>query len=185
MKNSLTAIATGIAMSAMSMNASADKGWQVLAGLEDGYTPEPSIALITGPMDFESDDGNVTGVEVSFNCPLLQPPTNKIREQLSFTNYSKAYGEIYNIELNPHYVVEVSPSLWVGAGPGLGLVISNPEIGDTSTRFGVGLGGSVHYEGLGPLFLGMEARYQLTNKKDGSDANNSRILLKVGYNFMR
>ena len=163
MNKKAIAIAVVAALGLTSQAASA-KGWTVLAGLEDGYTPEPTVSVIGGV-----SKGNVAiyGAEFSLNCPLLQPPTNKIRQQAS---YVYADGQ-NNIQLNPHYVVEVSKNLWIGAGPALGVGFGN------STNFAAGLGASAHYE-MGPLFLGAESGYTYT-----TDSGAWRALAKVGFNI--
>lgn len=163
MNKKAIAIAVIAALGLTSQAASA-KGWTVLAGLEDGYIAEPTISVIGGV-----SKGNVAiyGAEFSLNCPLLQPPTNKIRQQAS---YVYADGQ-NNIQLNPHYVVEVSKNLWVGAGPALGV-----GFGD-STNFQIGAGASAHYE-MGVLFAGAEAGYVYT-----TDSSSWRTLAKVGFNI--
>ena len=51
--------------------------------------------------------------------------------------------------------------------------------------FAFQLGASVHYTGMGPLFLGAEARYQITEElgDSGEEADNSRVAIKVGVQF--
>lgn len=173
----------------MANGAQAADQWTWLAGAEDDYQPQYTISLLMGQMDpgDNMDSDTVAGVELALNCPLLQPPSNRIRQQLSYIQYENNGVEIESIELNPHYVVEVTPGLEIGAGPGLGLVMVDTPNGDGNV-FGLQLGLSAHFQGASPLFVGAEVRYQITGEdKFGaateSDVDNTRILLKVGYSL--
>jgi opacity protein-like surface antigen len=184
----LTLALAGTAL--LSSAAQAADQWTWLPVNKDDYQAQPSIALLMGQLDPSGklDNETVGGLELSFNCPLLQPPSNRIRQQLSYTKYKKQGVEkIQNIELNPHYVVEISPGLEIGGGPGLGFVMVDKKGVGSGNVFAVQLGASLHYHN-GPLFLGAEARYQVTQKDNfgaatKSDVNNTRIMIKVGYNL--
>jgi opacity protein-like surface antigen len=188
MKRSLAVALAG----SMLMSAAAHaEGWTFLAGMKPDYKAEPALSLIAGQMSPGTaglKDGTITGIELSLNCPLLQPPTNRIRQQVSVTQYDESGTKITNIELNPHYVVEVSPGLELGGGPGLGYITTKTSAQDPSF-WGLSLGLSAHYTAMGPLFLGAEYRYQVTTKEDfggsvGKDnLNNGRFDVKVGYSF--
>ena len=175
----------GILLANAGANA-ADKGWSPLAVLDDDYVMEPTISLLGGIMSpSDGDSGKLIGVEASFNCPLLQPPTNKIRQQLSYTQYDESGVKVSSIELNPHYVVALTPELSVGGGPGLGFVSVDSATKDTNL-FAAQVGVSAHYNLSEMVFLGGDARYQLTENEDigGSDGmNNLRMSLKVGVSF--
>lgn len=188
MKNILSSAVAGALLLSATAHA---EGWTFLAGAKDGYKAEPTISLMAGQMSPGTsgvDSGSFTGIELSLNCPLLQPPTNRIRQQVSLTKYDKSSVKITSIELNPHYVVEVSPGLELGGGPGLGYIMV-----DTPNKnpgfWGLNIGLSAHYTGVGPLFVGAEYRYQVTTKEDfgggmGKDnLDNSRVDIKVGYSF--
>ena len=154
--------------------------WNFLAGTKDGYKAEPIVSLMAGNMDFDKTDGAIMGVEVSLNCPLIQPPTNRIRQQASITSYDENGVAVTNLEINPHYVVEVADKLEIGAGPGFGYLAS-----DGADMLGFQLGASVHYTGL-PVFIGAEWRMQMTTAVDSDvdgDADNTRFAVKVGYAF--
>ena len=162
-------------------------GWTWLAGAEEGYKAEPTVSLMLGQMEPDDGDGDsISGIELSLNCPLVQPPSNRIRQQFSITSFDDDVTEITSIELNPHYVVEVSPGLEVGGGPGLGYVMVETPGADEAV-FGLQLGVSAHYHGSGPLFVGAEARYQFTTEADfgagDADVNNTRVAVKLGYSF--
>lgn len=169
-------------------NAQAE-GWTWMAGSKDDYKAQPTISLLLGQMDPADslDSDTISGIELSLNCPLLQPPTNRVRQQLSYTKYEDKGVEIASLELNPHYVVEVSPGLEIGGGPGLGYVMVDTANGDGDV-FGLQFGVSAHYHGRSPLYLGADLRYQITGEDNfgaatESDVNNTRLTIKVGYSF--
>jgi opacity protein-like surface antigen len=172
-------------------NVQAADGWSWLAGLQPGFQAEPTVSVMLGrisPGDAFSSS-TVLGAELSLNCPTLQPPTNRIRQQFSFTRSSTGGTKIHNYEINPHYVVEVSPGFEIGGGPGLGYVTVDTPTGDGGV-FGLQFGASAHYFANGPLFLGAEARYQITGKdrfggagSPRTDVDNFRFAIKAGYSF--
>lgn len=185
MKKKIMAVMVG----SLLVNASAyadDKGWRFLAGKEEGFVLAPTASLMAGVMSpKDGDSGKILGVEMSFNCPLLQPPTNKIRQQVSLTRYDENGAKVSSIEINPHYVVEVSPGLSIGGGPGLGYVYVDTNAKNTG-MFAVQLGASAHYNLTEQVFVGGELRYQLTENKslgttDGFD--NWRSAIKLGFSF--
>jgi len=187
MKKLLAAIIAGSTFVAVTASAA---DWNFLAGAEPGYKAEPTVSLMFGRMFPDTTgmkDGNITGLELSLNCPLLQPPTNRIRQQVSYTQYDESGTKIKNFEINPHYVVEVSPGLELGGGPGLAY-ISTDTSANNPNFWGLNLGLSAHYRGLGPVFIGAEYRYQFTTEKDFGNGvkdnlNNGRFDVKVGYDF--
>jgi len=60
---------------------------------------------------------------------------------------------------------------------------------DNPTFLGAQVGASVHYTGMGPVFLGAEWRYQLTTEESFASGlakdnmNNWRAAAKIGYMF--
>lgn len=186
MKRQIVSIA-GIAL--LSGTVQAAEQWTWLAGAQDGYSAQPTISLMAGHMDpgDNMDSDTVSGLELSLNCPLLQPPSNRIRQQLSYSKYEDGGVEIESIEINPHYVVEVSPGLEIGGGPGLGYVMVDKAAGGGNV-LALQLGASAHYHGSSPLYLGAEVRYQITGDDNfgaatESDVDNYRVLLKLGYSL--
>jgi len=168
----------------------ADKGWRILAGMEEDFVHETTASIIAGalgPKDNGTGDAGLAyGVELSFNCPLLQPPTNKIRQQVSFLQYSDGDSTIQSVQINPHYVVEVAPKLWLGGGPGFGYVRADVAK-KTANLVAAQVGASAGYS-IDKIFIGAEARYQLTQNShvgSGKDngAHNWQTIVKVGYNF--
>jgi len=163
-------------------HSAAAEGWTFFAGKQEGFKAEPIVSVLYGNMDFDGADGAITGVELSLNCPLLQPPTNRIRQQASITSYDDSGVTMTNFEINPHYVVKVADDLEVGGGIGLGYILSD----DVPDQLGFQIGASAHYTGL-PVFLGAEWRMQTTSPADPDapdmDMDNSRWTVKVGYAF--
>ncbi|MDH5299940.1 MAG: hypothetical protein OEW58_01085 [Gammaproteobacteria bacterium] len=170
-----------VASAGVSQSALAE-GWTFLAGSKEGYKAEPIASVLYGSMDIDGTSGAITGVEMSLNCPLLQPPTNRIRQQASITTWDESGAAVTNIEINPHYVVKVADDLEVGGGVGFGYMLSD----DIPDQLGFQIGASVHYTGL-PVFVGAEWRMQTTSPADPDapdvDADNTRWAVKVGYAF--
>ncbi len=170
-------------------SAQASEGqWRWFPGLDSQYQAQTSLALIGGSADVDlsgQDSDSLYGIEASFNCPLLQTPANRIRQQVSLTRFDADGLDITALEINPHYVVPVADGLEAGFGPGFGAAKVSVA-GSDETVLGVQLGASLHYR-RGAMFVGAEARYQWTTEENfgaGDIAiDNSRILLKAGVNF--
>lgn len=162
------------------------EGLTFLPVMQDGFKYEPTLSFIGGQLDPDVngvDESGVVGIELSFNCPLLATPTNGIRQQLSITSFDNDDLKMTSFEINPHYVVNLSPSFALGFGPGIGLVNVDYD-GDSDTAFTGQLGASIQYR-TGTLYFGLEARQQYTANIDmlDDDVNNSRISLKIGHDF--
>jgi len=171
-----TALAMGALFISMNVNA---ESWKLFAGKDAGFFFEPTASVMAGMMKpKEGDSGKVIGVEISFNCPLIQPPTNKIRQQVSFAQYDENDVNLSSIEINPHYIIEIYQGLSIGAGLGVGYVFV--DAAGIDNAFAGQLGASVHYNVSKLFFVGGDMRYQIT---DNSDINNSRMVLKIGLNF--
>lgn len=162
------------------------EGLSFLPFMQEGFKYEPTLSFVGGQLDPDVDDVDesaVVGIELSFNYPLLATPSNGIREQLSITSFDNDGLEMTSFEINPHYVINLSPSFGVSFGPGIGLVNVDYN-GDSDTAFTGQLGASLQYR-TGTLYFGLEARQQYTaniNMLD-DDVNNSRISLKIGHDF--
>ena len=191
MKNNiLKGLLTGAALTLAAGAAQAD-GWTFLPATKPGYKAEPSIAVTAGYLSPDSSltDGAVAyGAELSMNCALIQPPSNRVRTTVSVLSFDDGGLKLTDFELNPHYVVELSDDFWVGGGPGVGVVMADTS-GEDATLLAFQLGASAHYR-MDKLFIGGEARYQFTQSKDvgpaanpDSGVNNWRALVKVGFNF--
>ena len=162
------------------------EGWEFLPGTSDDYQSEMTVSALYGIMDpapSGADSSGVVGVELALNCPLLKAPNGTIRQQASLTRYDEDGVELTTIEINPHYLVEMSDRLALGFGPGLGYLKADAT-GVSDGVFALQAGVSLHYN-MDRLFIGAEARYQWTQEIDDTndDMNNSRIIAKVGYRF--
>jgi len=162
-------------------------GWKIMPILDANHDSDFALAL-TGAFNNikDADDAKaIYGVEASFSCPLLSPPTNTIRQQLNITNYSDDGLDIFNVSINPHYMIEVAPSTTIGAGPSIGF--SNIEFDDEKdTVFTYGLGASLRSDINKNFFLGAEVRYELVQETDfhnDLDLDNTKIMIKLGYQF--
>lgn len=167
----------------------AEKNWRLLAGLEEDFRLDPTMTLNAGQLVPDSDVGEkeyALGIEFSFDCVLIQPKKNKLRQQLSYLRYKDGDSTLQTIQLNPHYLIELLPNFWIGGGPGLAYV--RADVNNKKSNMLAGqLGASLHYK-YKRIFLGAETRYQLTQNDDvgkGKDngASSWQTLLKLGYNF--
>jgi len=189
MKNYTKIAIAGAILASFSTASFADKGWDFFPGTQSGFIFDPTVSVLAGQMMTKSsigDDAIGVGLELSINCPLIQPPTNRVRQQISYFNYKNGSSTINTVELNPHYVVEVMPKLEIGGGPGVGYVNADVD-GKSANMAAFQLGGSIHYR-VSKFFIGAEGRYQWTT--DGEDgtgtsngAKNARVLLKIGYDL--
>jgi len=176
-------------LTSFSTTSFAEKSWQFFPGVNDDFIFDPTISIMAGQMRPSLKIGDAaigTGIELSINCPLLQPPTNRIRQQISYFNYKDSDSTIITVEVNPHYVFEVMPKLEIGAGPGFGYVSADVN-GKTANMGAFQLGGSIHYR-ISRFFIGAEGRYQWTTEgkigtgtEDG--AKNAKAALKLGFDF--
>lgn len=182
----------GMASGLLITNSAFAEGVSFLPVTKEGYEPEAVVSLIGGVMDSTAegaDSSSIVGAELSFRCVLLQVGDNQLRQQLSFTSWEDNGLTLQNLELNAHYQVPVAPDLKFGIGPGVGIIMTDADGTDNPTFFGAQFGASAHYTGFGPVFLGAEARYQITNEDKFTsisaedNMNNWRAAVKVGYMF--
>ncbi|MDT8448060.1 MAG: hypothetical protein RRB13_14300 [bacterium] len=158
-------------------------GNQLFPVVDSSYQANPVLSLVGGSMNpKEGDGGSVVGVELSLDCPLFQPSKGQVRQQVSYTTYDKNNVKITNIELNPHWMTELSDGFFAGFGPGLGLVQTSVTGGNSNSYLALAVGGSASYRS-GPIQAGLEYREQFTQEVDRTNVNNNRILFKVGYVF--
>jgi len=169
--------------------AFAKKGWRLLAGTEEDFTFQPTASVVAGVLgsnDEVGDTGTAFGVEASFMCPLIQNPTNNLRQQLSVVQYADGDNTLLTVEANLHYRIPVANNLKLGVGPGFGFVRTDAKK-VTTNMVAVQGGASLHYT-MDKFFVGAEARYQLTQrnnvgKGNENGADNWRALVKFGYNL--
>lgn len=180
MKNILLAVA----LSSLSIAASAE-GWKFAPGLSEGFKYEPSVALTAGSVKpHGADSGTAYGVEVNFNCGLIQTPDNRMRTHFSVSRMNEdKYGATI-VELSPRYTVPVADGLSIGVGPSLGAVHLNPAAAGvpTETVFAYGVVAGLNYR-KGALYAGLDLGARRTKEKSGLDFDSRAVTLKVGYNF--
>ena len=155
----------------------------------DGMGLNPSFAILGGGVwTAESDlpDNSAYGIEIGADCLLFQPDNGVLRHRLSVTEFDDGPLEMTGAELNTHWEFEVADDLTMGFGPGLGYVSAKLD-GDRNGLWAGQFGGSVQYDIDDTMFVGMEARYQITesDRFDGTreDMDNTRVMAKVGFNF--
>ncbi|OGH00511.1 MAG: hypothetical protein A2600_05820 [Candidatus Lambdaproteobacteria bacterium RIFOXYD1_FULL_56_27] len=157
----------------------------ILPVTDSSYKGHPVLSLVGGtlsPSAAGSESGSLVGVELSLDCPLFQASAGNVRQQISYTTYSKSNLSVSLIEINPHWMTELSPGFTAGFGPGLGLAQTSVTGGSSASYFEYGLGASASYK-TGALVFGFELRNMTTGKKNNADMSNSRTLLKAGYAF--
>ena len=182
--------AMSIAMLTGSIGSNAyAQGWSFLPVLKDDFVAAPALSATAGVGSVRGTSAAAYGVELAFNCVLLQPPSNLLRQHLSYMFYEEGGFSLHSAEINPHYTIEVAKGVSVGAGPGIGLVYIDAD--DRNTTLGAAqLGASAYYTGIENMLIGLESRYQFTttryydrDNKRYDNANNWRAALSVGYRF--
>lgn len=188
-KNKLLAMGAAAALLAGGSAAAGEGGWRLLPMNDAGFELKPTVSVIYGVFDPDSKQGDsaeAVGVEFAFNCILLQPPTNRVRQQLSYIQYDDGGLEVSSLELNPHYTIDLTPNWAVGFGPGLGYVMADSKAGADADMFALQVGAGAQYY-RGAFFAGVEARYQVTEGKtlgvNDEGLDNFRALAKLGVNF--
>ena len=179
----------GVLASLSGAPAFADEGeWVIGPAWEDDWSADFTLALTANYMDPEIVDGDTgLGLQLSLNCPWFQPPSGIIRQQFNLNKFEKGGIKLTTFELNPHYYVEVTPSVWLGYGPGFGYMWTDLDEGDSSRMWTFQFSGDIEYR-QGALFLGAGARYQITQDKeivpsDDKGVDNLLVQLKAGVNF--
>ena len=161
---------------------------KLLPVLSDGYTPSWGVAVLGGyEKTRDINGGGDYGVEVSLTCPLLQIPTNTIKQQISIVNSATDGLAKTSVELNPHVMFDLGNRFELGAGPSLGLVYAS-YASSHDVVFGAGVGASLTYNISSKYFAGVESRYQWTTDADFGSGNkvnldNTRTIAKFGVHF--
>ncbi|MBU1237257.1 MAG: hypothetical protein KJ634_01130 [Gammaproteobacteria bacterium] len=169
-------------LAALALTAHAD-GWRFLPAQSDAnFKFEPTVAGTLNhvdPSDHSSDFGY--GIDLNFNCGLIQDPQNRIRTHLQIGHVSKDSMKADMFELSPRYTVQLGKGLSMGAGPSVA-VYSVDVPGYDGTLYGIGIAGGVNYR-MGSLYLGVDARYHNTQSKQGTDFDNLTVGFKAGVDF--
>ena len=118
-------LAAATAASLFALPAQAE-GWRFAPLLTDpDFQLEPSLALTAAhvePTNDGADSVNAFGIELNFNCGLIQSPDNRIRTHLSMSRIDEDDAEVTTFALSPRYTLPMGGGLSIGAGPSLALV---------------------------------------------------------------
>jgi hypothetical protein len=183
MKNIKFGIAV-IALSSLSLFAGDLK---LLPVMDSSYSPNFAIAAVGGVEKFDSvKAAGSYGVELSLNCPLLQLPSNVIRQQVTLVRSSSEGLTTTALEINPHAQFPIVNKLNFGFGPSLSAVYASAN-SQSHMIYGIGAGASLTYNLNDKYFAGIESRYEWANTARLGGANydmdNTRTLLKFGTHF--
>lgn len=171
-------------VSSLSAAAMAD-GLKFAPVADPGFKFEPTIALTVGTVKPNGESSETAyGVELNFNCGLLQTPDNRIRTHLSLSRINDNHYDATIIELSPRYTLSLASGFSVGVGPSLGAVRVDPDVAGVNreTYFAYGVVGGVNYR-MGALYAGLDLGVRRTNEKSDSDFDSRYAALKVGINF--
>ncbi|MBC7858356.1 MAG: outer membrane beta-barrel protein [Burkholderiaceae bacterium] len=178
-------ILLAVALSSLSVAASAE-GWKFAPGLtEPGFKYEPSIALTASSIKpHGADSATAYGVDINFNCGLIQTPDNRMRTHFSVSRVNEDQYGATIVELSPRYTVPLADGFSIGAGPSLGAVRLNVAAAGvpTETVFAYGVVAGLNYR-KGALYAGLDLGARRTKEKSGLDFDSRAVTLKVGYNF--
>ncbi len=160
--------------------------WKFMPVMDSQYKPDVTVSVMGGVLNgTAAGAGNNIGAEVAINCLALQPPSGVIRSKISYGQFDHNGLKLSSFEVNPHWTTSIAQDVTVGFGPGIGWVKSDVA-GKTTDMAALQLGADVDYR-IGAFNLGVGTRWQATTKKDiatgVSDANNTVVQAKVGFNF--
>ena len=150
------------------------------------YKPDITLSVAGGRLNgTPAGSGNYTGVELAFNCLLIQPPSGVIRSKISYGQFDHNGLKLNTFEINPRWTMSVDKNLTFGVGPGIGLVKADVT-GKATSMAAFQVGADLDYR-IGALNLGLGARWQDTRNKDIAPgvhgANNTLVQAKIGFNF--
>ena len=153
------------------------------------YCAAPTVALMGGYTNYDntSDNAGSYGAELRFGCPVFQIKGFDIRQVLSVVHADKNNLTTTSIEMNPRIMFPLTEDIEFGFGPGLAVIFaedSSTTSTDKDTLIGVNVGASLHYNVTNSIFVGLESRYQWTQKADfGRTIDNLRTMIKIGTSF--
>ena len=179
LKKTITALAASFLLSLSPIYAATEVDGNVIFPVaESSYQANLAASLVGGSFTpTEGDAYSLVGVELSLDCPLFQASGGNVRQQVSYTVFSKDSVSGTLIEINPHWMNEVADGLTVGFGPGLGMATTKVTGGESTSKFEIGAGASASYK-MNSLLLGFEWRQMSADTLD-----NSRSLVKLGMSF--
>jgi hypothetical protein len=185
MERTILGTLIGLSLAAASASAFADD-WKFMPVLDAKYKPDVTLSLTGGVLNgTPAGSGTYKGIEVAFNCLLLQPPSGVVRSQISLGTFDHNGMKLTTFEINPHWTTNIANDVTFGVGPGVGYVKAEMN-GQTTNMAALQIGADLNYR-IGVLNLGLGARWQDTSNKEIAPgvhgANNTLVQAKIGYNF--
>lgn len=181
MKKTLLALA----LSTLSVAASAES-WKFAPALTDaGFKFEPTVAATVSTVKPQGgSSATAYGLEMNFNCGLIQTPDNRIRTHFSVSRVDENSYDATWIELSPRYTVPLTGGLSIGVGPSLGAVrVDSATAGaPTKTVFAYGVAAGLNYR-RGQFYAGLDLGLRQTNERSGVSFDSRGATLKAGFNF--
>ncbi len=130
--------------------------------------------------------GDAYGTQVYLTSPWLKLPGGTIGQQLSVNSYNRDGVQLTTAALSPRYLTDVAPGLALGVGPGLGYTWADADFGRSTDLWAVQIGADLDYR-QGPLFMGLDARYQWSEDQAAATSagasDNWLTTLKLGVTF--
>jgi hypothetical protein len=159
------------------------EGWQFLPLLNDpSFKLEPTVALTGARVDpKQGATSNAWGLDLNFNCGLLQSPDKRMRTHINLTSSDEQGVKTTGFELSPRYTVPMAGGFSVGVGPSLAL-FKVEAAGLSRTLSGLGAALGVNFR-AGAYYAGADLRVHATGAKDGVDYDPTTLGFKVGVNF--
>ena len=180
-----TILAAVVTSAVLASSATFAEGWRVLPILSDKSMKfEPTLAVTLNRVDPDQANFNSAtayGLDLNFNCGLIQDPLNRIRTHLNLSRSDKDGLEVLAFELSPRYTVPLGNGLSVGVGPSLA-VYELDAPGFSESYFGVGVAAGVNYR-VKEFYAGADLRLHNTRSDRGVDYDNATLGAKVGINF--
>jgi hypothetical protein len=174
-----------VALSSLSAAAMAE-GWKFAPLLTDpGFKLQPTIAATVATVKQQGGGSEVAyGLEMNFNCGLIQSPDNRIRTHLSIAKVDENNFDATIVELSPRYTMPVADGISIGVGPSLGVTRVDSAAAGTPTKslFAYGVVAGVNYR-AGAFYAGLDLGLRRTNDRSGVDYDNRAATLKAGFNF--
>lgn len=163
--------------------------WKIAPYKDADWSADFTLAIQAGNMSHDSNLGSsddITGIQLSLNCPWFTPPSGNIRQQFNYNKFDNNSIEVTTFEMNPRYYVG-DGKVTYGIGPGIGYMWATPNGGVETTMWTFQLGVDVEYRD-GAFFAGISSRYMITQGDNitGTSQNgldNTLTAIKVGINF--
>ena len=160
--------------------------WKLLPVRDADFKPAVTVSAVGGSLGPQHGGaGSYSGIEVSLNCLLLQPPSGVMRTHLSLGQFDHDGLKLTDLEVNPRWTFNLNQDLSLGVGPGIGLVKAEVS-GQSTSLFALQFGADLDYR-MGPLNLGLGLRWQATEDKEivrgHNGADNALLQARIGFNF--